>query len=50
MPVVDAQLGYDCLTSVPLNASAATALVEAILPFIEWQTGESRVSLISRWE
>jgi hypothetical protein len=41
MPTVTAQLGYDCLTSVPLNATAATALVEAILPYLEWQTTTS---------
>ncbi|CZR64528.1 uncharacterized protein PAC_14426 [Phialocephala subalpina] len=37
-PTIDAQLGYDCLTSVPLHATQATTLVEAMLPFIEWQT------------
>lgn len=37
-PTIAAQLGYDCLNSVPLHASEATKLVESILPFIEWQT------------
>ena len=38
-PVVNAQLAYDCLNSVALNASAATKLVEAILPFVQFQSG-----------
>lgn len=38
-PTIDAQVGYNCLASVPLNASAATELVESILPYLEWQTG-----------
>ncbi|KAF4625364.1 hypothetical protein G7Y89_g12800 [Cudoniella acicularis] len=37
-PTVAAQLAYDCLASVPLNASAATVLVESILPYVEWQS------------
>lgn len=37
-PTIDAQLGYDCLTSVPLHDRAAKTLVEATLPFIEWQS------------
>lgn len=37
-PTIDAQLGYDCLASVPLHAEQAKAFVEAVLPFVEWQT------------
>jgi hypothetical protein len=31
-------LGYDCLNSVPLHATEAAALVNGLLPFVEWQT------------
>ncbi|POS88014.1 hypothetical protein EPUL_000389 [Erysiphe pulchra] len=37
-PTVAAQLAYECLTSVPLNHEEAIALVEAILPYVEWQS------------
>ncbi|KUJ18450.1 uncharacterized protein LY89DRAFT_615243 [Mollisia scopiformis] len=37
-PTVEAQLGYDCLASVPLHAQRAKDLVEAMLPFVQWQT------------
>jgi hypothetical protein len=40
IPTIDAQLAYDCLTSVPLNAAAATDLVTSILPYLQWQSGE----------
>lgn len=39
-PTIEAQLAYDCLNSVPLHAEEALDLVEAILPYIEWQSGE----------
>lgn len=44
-PTVDAQLAYDCLTSVPLNSSDATELVTSILPYLEWQSGKSDPTL-----
>lgn len=37
-PTVAAQLAYECLASVPINNDEAKALVEAILPYIEWQS------------
>ncbi|TVY75827.1 Peptidase S41 family protein [Lachnellula suecica] len=40
-PTVDAQLAHDCLASVPLHATEAKALVEAILPYVEFQTTTS---------
>jgi len=45
-PTVDAQLAYDCLNSAPLDATAATALVDSILPYVEWQSGSSSCSLL----
>jgi hypothetical protein len=39
-PTVEAQLAYDCLNSVPLHTEEAIALVESILPYIEWQSGK----------
>jgi hypothetical protein len=39
LPTVDAQLAYECLTSVPINSTDATALINSILPYVEWQTG-----------
>ncbi|KAF2092915.1 hypothetical protein NA57DRAFT_69502 [Rhizodiscina lignyota] len=38
LPVVPAQMAWDCLQSVPLNKSAALDLMDAIKPFLEWQT------------
>ncbi|CAG8953320.1 hypothetical protein HYFRA_00003528 [Hymenoscyphus fraxineus] len=38
IPTVPAKTAYDCLNSVPLNPQAATDLVNAILPYIEWQS------------
>ncbi|KAE9375497.1 hypothetical protein N431DRAFT_463579 [Stipitochalara longipes BDJ] len=38
IPTVDAQLAYDCLTSVPLNIAAAVDLVSSILPYLQWQS------------
>ncbi|PBP19577.1 hypothetical protein BUE80_DR009607 [Diplocarpon rosae] len=37
-PTVDAKLGYDCLTSVPLHVHDATQLVRSLYSFIEFQT------------
>ena len=37
-PTVPAQLAYDCITSVPLNKSAALELIEAIVPYFRWQS------------
>lgn len=39
-PTVSAQLAYDCLNSVPLGATEATDLVNSLLPYVEWQSGE----------
>lgn len=39
-PVVSAKLAYDCLNSVALHAPQAEELVEAMLPFLQWQTGQ----------
>lgn len=37
-PTVPADLAYECITSVPLNVSAASALVDALPPYIDWQS------------
>ncbi|KAF2109265.1 hypothetical protein BDV96DRAFT_615929 [Lophiotrema nucula] len=37
-PTVPAQLAYDCLTSVPLNKSAALELVDSVVPYFRWQS------------
>ncbi|KAF2656706.1 hypothetical protein K491DRAFT_596330 [Lophiostoma macrostomum CBS 122681] len=37
-PTVPAQLAYDCITSVPLNKSAASDLIDNIVPYIRWQS------------
>lgn len=37
---VPGQLAYDCLNSVPLHQKEASALMDAILPYVEWQSGE----------
>lgn len=37
-PQVPAQLAYDCITSVPLNADAALRLMESIRPYLRWQS------------
>lgn len=37
-PTVAAQLAHDCLNSVPLNKTAAIELVDAIEPYLEWQS------------
>jgi len=38
-PTVAASLAYDCLNSVPLNSDAALELVDAIAPYLEFQSG-----------
>lgn len=38
--VVDGQLAYDCLNSVPLHGDEAVRLVRSIEPFLQWQTSE----------
>ncbi|OCK83485.1 hypothetical protein K432DRAFT_432854 [Lepidopterella palustris CBS 459.81] len=38
IPTVPAQLAYECITSVPLNVSAAVALVKSIRPYFRWQS------------
>lgn len=37
-PTVPADLAYECITSVPLNTTAATDLVNALPPYIDWQS------------
>lgn len=37
-PTVAAKLAYDCITSVPLNKSAAVALLDGIAPYFKWQS------------
>jgi hypothetical protein len=39
-PTVTAQLAHNCLTLVPLNKTAAIALVDAMEPYLEWQSGK----------
>lgn len=39
-PTVPAQLGYDCLNSVPLGKEAAIELVDSLVPYLEWQSGK----------
>ncbi|KAF2138885.1 uncharacterized protein K452DRAFT_352962 [Aplosporella prunicola CBS 121167] len=37
-PTVPAELAHACLQSIPLNVSAALALLEAVKPYLEWQS------------
>ncbi|KAK1593784.1 uncharacterized protein LY79DRAFT_513634 [Colletotrichum navitas] len=37
-PSVSAKLAHDCLRSVPLHKEAAITLVDAIRPYLEWQS------------
>jgi hypothetical protein len=39
-PTVPAKLAQECLSSVPLAKDAALALVDAMEPYLEWQSGE----------
>ena len=36
--IVDAQLAFDCLNSVPLKAKEALQLMQAMMPFVELQS------------
>jgi hypothetical protein len=36
--VVPAGIAWDCINSVPLNATSAKLLIESIKPYIEWQS------------
>ncbi|KAK4987459.1 hypothetical protein LTR50_004591 [Elasticomyces elasticus] len=37
-PTVPAEIAYECINSVPFNASAAYSLMESLRPYINWQT------------
>ena len=37
-PTVAAKLAYDCITSVPLNQTAAVKLLDGIVPYFRWQS------------
>jgi hypothetical protein len=37
-PTVPAKLAYDCITSVPFNSSAASKLLDGIVPYFRWQS------------
>ena len=37
-PTVAAKLAYDCITSVPLNQSAAVKLLDGVMPYFRWQS------------
>lgn len=37
-PSVDANLAYDCITSVPLHKDAALHLLEGVVPYFKWQS------------
>jgi hypothetical protein len=39
-PTIAAKIAHDCLASVPLGKEAAIELVDAIEPYMEWQTGK----------
>jgi hypothetical protein len=39
-PTVPAQLAHDCLNSVPLGKESALEFVEALEPYIEFQSGK----------
>jgi hypothetical protein len=47
IPQVDGKLAYACLNTVPLDKNAALELVEAILPYVEWQSSMLRYDLHS---
>ncbi|CZS88174.1 uncharacterized protein RCO7_01140 [Rhynchosporium graminicola] len=40
-PHVNAEVAYACLISAPLNATAATELINSMIPYIEWQSSLS---------
>nr|POE48096.1 peptidase s41 family protein ustp [Quercus suber] len=35
---VPAELAYQCLNSIPFNSSAAVAFLDALRPYVDWQT------------
>jgi hypothetical protein len=37
-PIIPAKIAYECITSVPFNATAATELLTSIRPYLNWQT------------
>ncbi|KAH7360140.1 hypothetical protein BKA65DRAFT_179681 [Rhexocercosporidium sp. MPI-PUGE-AT-0058] len=37
-PLVPAQLGYDCLMSVPLHKAEALTFVDSLVPYLGWQS------------
>ncbi|KAK2054625.1 hypothetical protein LY76DRAFT_686510 [Colletotrichum caudatum] len=37
-PLVPAELAYACLNSVPIKKDAAIALVDSLVPYLEWQS------------
>lgn len=37
-PTVAAGLAYECIKSVPLNKTAALALVDGVVPYVRWQS------------
>lgn len=38
IPQVPAQVAWDCIQSVPLNATSGLRLMESIRPYLDWQT------------
>jgi hypothetical protein len=46
VPTVAASLAHDCLNSVPLGASEAMDLMEAIGPYLEFQSGVSPLNCV----
>ena len=47
VPVISAELGYDCLNSVSLHAPQALDLVNSILPFAEWQSSKLLIRVLA---
>jgi hypothetical protein len=37
-PTVAAKLAYDCITSVPINQTAAVKLLDGMVPYFRWQS------------
>jgi hypothetical protein len=37
-PTVPAKLAYECITSVPIDKSAALKLLDSIVPYFKWQS------------
>ncbi|CZT01500.1 uncharacterized protein RAG0_09092 [Rhynchosporium agropyri] len=37
-PLLPAQLGYDCLMSVPLHKENAIAFIDSYIPYVQWQS------------